>query len=522
MSNVLVINATPQETRVASLENGSISDFHIERRRHRGVVGNIYKGRVLRVLPGMQAAFVDIGLEKAGFLYVSDVYNDHQTHSIDDEEEDDDAGSDNGGGGRRRNAKNVPPIEKQLKEGQEILVQVVKDPIGTKGARVTCHVSLAGRNLVFMPTVAHVGISRQIARDRERKRLRQIANEMRPAGGGFIVRTAAEGVSRKLLRHDMGVLIRLWNRIMERYDRVESPSRLYEDLDLILRATRDLATADLDRLVVDSRTEYDRIMTFIEHVMPKFASRAELYVGSEPIFDAYGIESELKNALSRTVQLPSGGYLVIEKTEALTSIDINTGRFVGKKNLEQTIVKTNVEAAHEVAYQLKLRNIGGLVIIDFIDMEEAANRRRVEKELDKAFAGDRGRVKISSISEFGLVELSRKRTRESLEQMLCEPCDHCEGLGIVKSRETVACELLRELHRDLAAIEAFDVHVLAHPHVTTLLLGRERDSLRDLELRYEKKLHVKPDGSRHVTEFDIAGGNQRSKKRSKASGSGRR
>jgi ribonuclease G len=373
-----------------------------------------------------------------------------------------------------------------------------------------------------MPTVAHVGISRQIARDRERKRLRSIANEMRPAGGGFIVRTAAEGVSRKLLRHDMGVLVRLWNRIMERYDRVESPSRLYEDLDLILRATRDLATANLDRLVVDSREEYDRIMTFIEHVMPKFASRAELYVGSEPIFDAYGLEEELKNALSRTVQLPSGGYLVIEKTEALTSIDINTGRFVGKKNLEQTIVKTNIEAAHEIAYQLKLRNIGGLVIIDFIDMDEAANRRRVESELDKAFAGDRGRVKISSISEFGLVELSRKRTRESLEQMLCEPCDHCDGVGIVKSRETVACELLRALHRDLSFIDGHDVHVLAHPHVTTLLMGRERDSLRELELRFDKKLHVKPDGARQLTEFDIADVGARSAKRSKSANNGRR
>jgi ribonuclease G len=502
MANVLVINSTPQETRVAVLENGIISDFYLERQRHRGVVGNIYKGRVIRVLPGMQAAFVDIGLEKAAFLYVNDIYQEHVPHEF-DEDEDDDDGDDMRPGRKRRGP--VPPIEDQLKEGQELLVQVAKDPIGTKGARVTCHITLPGRHLVFMPTVDHVGISRQISSDRERRRLRDIANEMRPRGSGFIVRTASAGVSSDHLRQDMQVLISLWNDILDRRDRKKAPQRLHEDLDLILRAARDLSTADLDKLIIDSREQYDRTMEFMEKVMPRFMNRVELYVGSEPIFDAFGIESELRTALSRNVTLPSGGYLVIEKTEALTSIDINTGRFVGKRNLEETIVKTNIEAAWEIAYQIRLRGIGGLIIIDFIDMEDTANRELVNAALEQALAHDRGRVKVTRISEFGIVEMTRKRTRESLEQMLCEPCEHCNGSGILKSRETTAFEILRELRRSLRSSTDFDVTVMAHPKVVAHIDQRERPALRDLELRFNKKIHIKGDHSFHLERFDMVG-----------------
>jgi len=508
MSNVLVINATPQETRVAALENGVISEFYLDRRRNVGIVGNVYKGRVSRVLPGIQAAFVDIGLEKAGFLYVTDVYNDHTPHDLDDDDDDDDQ-DDSGGkgrGGRRqsRRKRDIPPIEDQLKEGQEVLVQVVKDPIGTKGARITCHITLPGRHLVFMPTVDHVGISRQIQKDRERKRLRDIANEMRPKGGGFIVRTASAGVASDRIRSDMDVLVKLWNKILRGRSSSKRVQCLHEDLDLILRATRDLATAELDQLIVDSREEYDRIIDFINSYMPAFANRVELYVGEEPIFDAYGIEEELRTAISREVPLPSGGSLVIEKTEALTSIDVNTGRFVGKKSLEETIAKTNVEAAIEIAYQLRLRNIGGLIIIDFIDMEDPSNREHVHAEFERALEGDRGRVKITRISEFGIIEMTRKRTRESLEQMLCEPCDVCQGSGLIKSRETVAYELLRELRRRLASIDAFDVAIVAHPAVLAAIESSERATIRELELRFNKKLRLAPDRSTARDTYDIA------------------
>lgn len=504
MSNVLVVNANAQETRVAAVENGLITDFYLERRRHRGVVGNLYKGRVSRVLPGMQAAFVDIGLEKAGFLYVADVHSEHNPLAL---PEDDGEGDDDGGrGGNARRKRDVPPIEEQLREGQEVLVQVVKDPIGTKGARVTSHISLAGRHLVFMPTVDHIGISRQIASESERKRLRNIANEMRPRGGGFIVRTASAGISSRFLKRDMELLIGLWNEILQKRERARTPSLLYEDLDLMLRATRDLATAKLDKLIVDSHDQYDRIMEFIERFMPRFANRVELYVGKDPIFDAYGVEPEIKNALSRTVSLPSGGYLVIERTEALTSIDINTGRFVGKtNNLEETIVKTNLEAAVEIAYQLRLRNIGGLIIIDFIDMETAAHRDQVHKALEKALENDRGRVKITRISEFGIVEMTRKRTRESLEQMLCEPCPACAGSGRVKTAETVAHELLRELHRSLGALAEHDIHVVAAPSVIALLQQRERSSVRELEERFNKKIHLRSDHAHGPEAYDITG-----------------
>ena len=500
MPNSIVINAATQETRVAVLQSGIIRDFFLERRTARGVVGNIYKGKVLRVLPGMQAAFVDIGLEKAGFLYVNDVYNEHSEVEVPD-----DGGEMVTGDGRRKR-KEIPPIEEQLKKGQEVIVQVVKEPIGTKGARVTCHISMPGRHLVFMPTVEHLGISRQIASDRERKRLRSIANEMRPKGGGFIVRTAAAGVPSELLRRDMRILIEQWNDIVAKAKGEKPPKMLYEDLDIVLRSTRDVATDDVDQLVVDTREEYDRIMDFVERVMPQFASRVKLYVGSEPIFDAYGIEAELKGALSDRANLPNGGYLIIEKTEALTSIDVNTGRFVGDGNdLEDTIVRTNLEAAVEVAYQLKLRSIGGLIIIDFIDMESAKNRAKVEKAFQAALEGDRGRVKFGRISEFGIMEMTRKRTGERLSEALSNECEHCGGTGIVSSPETVVYEVLRDLRRRLDGITEPDVRIAVAGPVANILKGDEASAIRDLELRFNKKLVIKSERGRRVDRYDIVG-----------------
>ena len=500
MPNSIVINAATQETRVAVLQGGVIRDFFLERRTARGVAGNIYKGKVLRVLPGMQAAFVDIGLEKAGFLYVNDVYNEHSEVEVPE----DSSGKSKGGGRRKR--KEVPPIEEQLKQGQEVIVQVVKEPIGTKGARVTCHISMPGRHLVFMPTVEHLGISRQIASDRERKRLRTIANEMRPKGGGFIVRTAAEGVPSELLRRDMRILIEQWNDIVAKSKGKKPPKLLFEDLDVVLRSTRDVATEDVDFLVVDTREEYDRIMDFVERVMPQFASRVKLYVGSEPIFDAYGIEAELKGALSRRANLPNGGYLIIEKTEALTSIDVNTGRFVGDGNdLEDTIYRTNLEAAVEVAYQLKLRSIGGLIIIDFIDMEDAKNRSSVEKTFQQALEGDRGRVKFGRISEFGIMEMTRKRTGERLSEALSNECKHCGGTGNISSPETVVYEVLRDLRRRLDHIPEPDVKIAVNGEVANILRGDEAAAIRDLELRFNKKLVLKSDRGRRVDRYDISG-----------------
>jgi ribonuclease G len=523
MSNTLLINVTPQETRVADIENGVINDYYFERRRNRGVVGNLFKGRVIRVLPGMQAAFVDIGLEKAAFLYVNDVFQGHAPLELEDEnrQPDDDDDDDENGNGARRRRRDVPPIEDQLKEGQEILVQVVKDPIGTKGARVTCHISLPGRYLVFMPTVDHVGVSRQIGSEKERRRLRDLANEMRPKGGGFIVRTASTGVPSNFLRHDMKVLISLWNEILTRSEKARPPAMLHEDLDLILRAARDLATADLERIIVDSREEYDRIIEFIQKTVPHLAGRVELFVGRVPIFDAFGIEDELRAAGQRNVALPSGGYLVIEKTEALTSIDINTGRFVGKKTLEDTIVRTNLEACEAIAHQLRIRNIGGLVIIDFIDMEHSDNRQGVYEALEAAFAGDRGRVKFTRISEFGIVELTRKRTRESLEQVLYEACEHCAGSGRVRTRETISYEILRELRRALPLLNEFDVNVYANPRVIAMLQERDRATIRELELRFNKKVYLRSEQNRGVENFELRGVSPSDNARSGGGGSPR-
>jgi len=710
MENILLINAAGGETRVALVENGHIAEYYLDRKRDRGIVGNIYKGKVVRVLPGMQAAFVDIGLDKAAFLYVADVFYDpdfsdqefdltegeHAEHDAapsneqieeleakaqadraamgtipgeeagatagegagataqgagapprevatngatapetpaqspdapsaspavlalgadpraveipspaleaaapgddegaDDEEDEEEeeqsaeevpdasqaspeapglaaapggeqqagppaeAGSISaprppqsalqreGGGKRRRRRRRgkgstpqvaaapasqpAPPADKRngssppkearrsgegrlqaqiqdlLKEGQEIIVQVVKDPIGTKGARVTSHISLPGRHLVFMPTVDHVGISRRIENERERKRLRDLVNRLRPPGTGFIVRTVADGVSEDNLVADIRFLIQEWNEVGKGKDRKPAPTLLHPDLDMVLRATRDLFTHDVGKLVIDDRDEYDRVLHFVENLEGDLKSHIELYSGEEPIFDAYGIEQEIKRALDRKVWLKSGGYLIIDQAEALVAVDVNSGRYVGKKNLEETITRINVEAAKEIVYQLRLRNIGGIIIIDFIDMDKAQNRDKVFKAMQEALGRDRAKTNVLKISELGLIEMTRKRVRESMGRTLNEACPYCEGEGQIKSKVTMAYEIFREIRREAQTFNEKVLLVNCHPEVAELLTNEERTELRYLMDRYNKTIQVKGQPHYHQEQYDIHG-----------------
>jgi ribonuclease G len=741
-ASILVINAAGAETRVALVESGTIHEFYLERKREKGIVGNIYKGRVVRVLPGMQAAFVDIGLEKAAFLYVGDVYGDpdfseefeltegehsavvpdvpteqeaeeqeaqHRdsasdaaapaassveggeeaaaraagspepgtpeaapadppasraepevalagdpaavaqgeaqaltpiplTHAVgmeavpaappllvpampegtpaaatdpvpehgeaaapaahaggapleatpmapeqgpldaeapvadaapaagqiaakpaesarearegrearqererrggreergrDGERKARDGregrdGRERGGDhrrnghaahGREERKKESKNIQDLLKEGQEVIVQVAKDPIGTKGARITSHISLPGRHLVFMPTVDHIGISRRIEKDGERRRLRDIVDRMRPEGTGFIVRTVAENVEAPKLEADIRFLIQVWNEIIRTKDKVGAPALLHPDLDLILRATRDLFTAEVGKLVIDDRDEYDRILRFVREQAPHLESSIEFYQGDEPIFDAYGIEQELKRASQRKVWLKSGGYIIIDQAEALTAVDVNSGRYVGKKNLEETITKINIEAAKEIVYQLRLRNIGGIIIIDFIDMDKPQNRDKVFKALQDALGRDKAKTNVLKISELGLVEMTRKRVRESVTRMMAEPCGYCEGKGHVRSKVTVAYEIFREIRRDAPSFQEPVLVVNCHPEVARILQGEDRDELRYLMDRFNKTIQVKPQTGYHQEQFDIYGRQDRGERGEKEKG----
>ena len=510
MSNILVVNSTSSETRVALCEDGIVSEFYLERTREQGIVGNIYKGRVLRVLPGMQAAFVDIAQEKAGFLHVSDFYDfDDDVAAFGDEDADEwpPPSRDKKSNRRRVNIQDV------LKEGQEIIVQVAKEPMGTKGARLTGKISIPGRYSVFMPTVSHIGISRRIASDRERRRLKKIVDRCRPEGAGFIVRTVSQGVDDDKLQRDMELLVALWSDVLEKFNRVKAPYLLYEEPDLMLRATRDLFTTDLEKLVIDDKRSYEQLHEFIKQYMPSFSGNIELYDDPEPIFDAYGIEIELNRALQRRVELPSGGHLVIDKTEALTAIDVNTGRFVGKTSShEETIYKTNLEAADEIVYQLRLRNIGSIIIIDFIDMDERKHREAVYKRLEKALEKDKVTSNALAISEFGLVEMTRKRTRESLVQYLCEECEQCAGRSYLKSKETVAYEVLREIKREAAVLPVENLYIYANEQVIDFIRFKEKKMLGSLEREYNKKLHLFGDKELHIEEFTVSHKKSRAKK----------
>ncbi len=500
MSNQLIINVAPYETRVALLEDGMLAESYIERAKGRSIVGNIYKGKVVRVLPGMQAAFVDIGLEKAAFLYVSDIYRDIEEYSLMLEEDSDEEGD-------YEFAPSFPSqpsqIEDLLCEGQEILVQVSKEPIGSKGTRVTSHFTLPSRYLVLMPTVDHVGISRRIKDYAERRRLMEIVQGLKSQGLGFIVRTASEGGDEELLKGDMDFLQKLWDNIQSKKENCSAPSLIHSDLNIVLRVIRDLLSPEVNKVVVDDRQEYRNIMNFTKTYMPKLKCDIEMYEGREPIFDAYGIEMEIDKSLGRKVWLKSGGYIVIEMTEALTAIDVNTGRFVGKRNLEDTILKTNLEAVKEIAYQLRLRNIGGIIIIDFIDMERDGDGERVYLALEEALKKDRTKTNILEISELGLVEMTRKRTRESIPRTLCEPCAYCDGAGYVKSKTTVCYDIFREIERTASGLGGATIMVDVNPEVADLLYDEERAGIEHLERKLSKKIVIKVKDGLHQDQFEI-------------------
>jgi len=501
MSSELLFETRHREKRVALLEQGALAELYVERPGRQTLVGSIYQGRVVRVLPGMDAAFVDIGLEKAGFLYVSDVLAPDSPADLDmDDGGDEPAIHDNDLSadklGERRNISDL------LRGGQDLLVQVAKDPIGTKGARLTTHISLPGRLLVYLPTIDHVGISRRLDREDERVRLREILERLRPTGAGAIIRTAAEGADEEALAADLEFLIRLWNDIRQRQSSGAGPRLLYRDLDLIGRATRDLFTTGVDRLVIDDAEGHRQLLQFVRTLMPALASRVELYTGELPLFSAMGLEVEIARALERKVWLKSGGTIVIDQTEALTAIDVNTGRYVGKHNLEETITQTNLEAVKEIALQLRLRDIGGIIIIDFIDMERPANRDKVFSALQEALARDRARCHVLKVSELGLVEMTRKRVRESLTRALTQACPYCQGAGRVRSAATVCFDVLRAIERDFRGRPG-EVALRAHPDVAAFLLDEAREALEDLEARLRLHLRVEAEPAFHLEQFDI-------------------
>jgi len=503
MQNEILINASRGETRVAILERGSLAELLVERRGEHSMVGSVVKGRVTRVLPGMQASFVDIGLEKAAFLYAGDYYE----HASDVDLGDDDGDAPRPQRGRRGPRRNgggrvVPKIDSILSEGQEITVQVAKEPIGTKGARITSHVAIAGRHLVLTPSGSRVGVSRRIDSDRERRRLREIVERLRPPGVGFIIRTAGEGAREADLEADVKYLAAIWEAIQVQRD-ARAPTVLYAEPSLPLRVVRDVANEETKRIVVDSPQVYEEIMNFVSRFVADPKPKVELYRGQLPIFDEYGIEAEIDDNMGRKVPLKSGGYLIIDQSEALTAIDVNTGRFVGKRDLEETVLKTNLEAVREVVKQLRFRNIGGLIIVDLIDMESGENREKVYRAFQEALRQDKAKTNILKISELGLVEMTRKRTRENLVQQLCEPCAHCEGRGYLLSRESVTHKILREIRKDLPRFGGRRIAISMAPRVAETLLGAEREALAELSTELGREVEVRAVPGMHQEQFEV-------------------
>ncbi len=569
MQKRIIINASAIETRIALCEANALAELHVESGEEHSIVGNIYKGKVLRVLPGMQAAFVEIGLDKAAFMHVSDFWRapgadgveggageggeldlepslaayaedvdteapaaptaaedapppaeangsaahakavsapaDESVADAADEAPVDVAPADESAEGeaaegkpraQRTREESMPSIEEVLTKGQEILVQVSKEPIGSKGARITSHISLPGRYVVYMPTTDHIGVSRRIEEDKERQRLRDIVATGRPKGaGGFIVRTACEGVSKREIVADMRFLARLWTSIVKKSNAASAPALLHADLDIVLRAVRDLFTSDVKQVVVDQPDDHRRVIEFVDSVLqPKLKSRVEMYEGIEPIFDHFGIENQVNRALERRVWLKSGGYLVFDQTEALTTIDVNTGRFVGKKTHEETVLKTNLEAARVAIDQLRLRNIGGIIIIDFIDMEKAANRKKVSEALAEAVKRDKARTNILRISELGLVQMTRKRTRDNLRQLVTTPCTTCGGDGRLKSVGALAAEVLRMVRRQVAtAADVERISLTVSQEIGAALNGPLRSGVDELIAKLGVRMNVRID-----------------------------
>jgi ribonuclease G len=488
MQQDILINWSPQETRVAIVENGAVQELHVERTLERGLVGNVYLGKVARVLPGMQSAFIDIGLERAAFLHVADVWHRQPEGEAPP---------------FVRNAQPQVPIEKQVFEGQPLMVQVIKDPIGTKGARLSTQISIAGRLLVFLPQDDHVGVSQKIPpeqRDELRARLQALVG---PDGGGFILRTNGEDATDAELSEDIAYLRKTWTRIREAALRLPPMSLLHQDLSLLQRVLRDLVCDETQTIRIDSREQFGKLRAFGQEFMPAAAERLQLYKGERPIFDLYAIDDEIQKALGRRVELKSGGYLIVDQTEALTTVDVNTGGFVGARNFDDTIFKTNLEAAHAIARQLRLRNLGGIIIVDFIDMGREDHRQAVLAEFRKQLARDRVKTMAGGFSQLGLVEMTRKRTRESLAQMLCEPCAACQGKGTVKTARSVAYDILREILREARQFNPREYRIVAAPQVIELLLDEESQHLAGLSDFIGKPISLQSEGAMGQEQYDI-------------------
>ena len=492
MQQDILINFSPQETRVAIVETGAVQELHVERSLERGLVGNVYLGKVARVLPGMQSAFIDIGLERAAFLHVADLMSSVAARHADDKGE----------------PAPVVPIEKQVFEGQSVLVQVIKDPIGTKGARLSSQISVAGRLLVFLPQDQHIGVSQKIPfeqREALRTRLQGLADAAAVDGktGGFILRTNGEEASDAELSEDIAYLRKTWARIKEASTRLPPKSLLHQDLSLLQRVLRDLVSETTQAIRIDSAEQFKKLQTFGQEFMPSAVDKLQLYKGERPIFDLFNIDEEVGKALGRRVDLKSGGYLIVDQTEALTTVDVNTGGFVGARNFDETIFKTNLEAAGAIARQLRLRNLGGIVIADFIDMTREDHREAVLAEFRKQLARDRVKTMVSGYSALGLVEMTRKRTRESLAHMLCEPCPVCDGKGSVKTARTVTYDILREILREARQFNPREFRVIASPDVIDVLLDEESQHLAGLSDFIGKPISLQAEGAMSQEQYDI-------------------
>lgn len=498
----IIVNKTGRETRVALIENGRLAELHVSRGEQGSTVGNVYLGRVVRVLPGMQAAFVDIGLERAAFLYAGDIFAEF-VESAGDDGIDDPEATVAEASPRSKARSGHPPIQDLIKEGQIVLVQVAKDPLGTKGARITTHITLPGRYMVFMPTVDHVGISRRIDRDRERRKLRDFVEKHRPKGCGFIVRTVSEGQPLSSLKQDIDYLTGTWTKIQEGVKTAKAPACIHSDHGLVLRVVRDAFTEEVDRMVIDHRPSFDDVQAFMSGFMPQLKERVQLYRGQDPVFDTFGVEVEINRSLGRKVWLKSGGYLIIDQTEALTAVDVNSGKFVGTSSLEETTLQINLEAVKEIIYQLRLRNIGGIIVLDLIDMEKAANRDRVYKAVEEECRKDRARTNVLKISELGLVEMTRKRTQDDLVRSISEPCHYCEGRGYTRSATTVVYDILRELQREAGRSRNETLYVNSHPSVADLMYGDELPSVESLEAKLSKRIVVRAMGHYHMERYEV-------------------
>jgi ribonuclease G len=536
MSKEMIISSSAHETRVAILEDDQVAEIFIERERSRGVVGNVYKGRVSKVLPGMQSAFVDLGLERDGFLYVTDVVASFEELDRFETEEDDSPSAStgqpapsvmqgNGGsaggqrrdrpagqGGRRdrdRERGPEPKIEELLKEGQEIIVQVAKEPLGTKGARLTSHATMPGRFLVFMPTVDHVGVSRKIESREERSRLRGIVREFREQtgfGGGLIIRTAAAGRPKEDIVSDLSYFHRVWTEIRQKAESSRAPAVVYQEQSLVAKLLRDLLTDDYSAIRIDNEFEYRRVLELIERIMPSLASKVKLYEKEYPIFEEYGVQAEIDRALRSKVWLKSGGSIVINQTEALVAIDVNTGRYVGKKTagrLEDTILKTNLEAVKEIVRQIRLRDLGGIIVLDFIDMEEKKNRQKVFQTVEQELRKDRSPSKALQVSDFGLVIITRKRVKQSLERVLTEPCPYCAGSAVIKSASTICYEILSEVKKISSDLNGQSLVLRVNPDIARALRDEERAVFKDLKQSLGRDIALRPDAQLHHEQFDL-------------------